>query len=105
MAPQSDRFFANIAPIAEYGDVFDQIVGVERDLIFGQRPLDSFVQAFAIGVGDERGPFVDAGEFGERFAGQGAEPYATTPAEFAALLAADVEKWGAVVSASGAKVD
>ncbi len=41
----------------------------------------------------------------ERFAAQGAEPYATSPAEFAGVLAADIEKWGAVVRASGAKVD
>jgi tripartite-type tricarboxylate transporter receptor subunit TctC len=41
----------------------------------------------------------------ERFAAQGAEPYATSPAEFKAILAADIEKWGAVVRASGAKVD
>ncbi len=44
-------------------------------------------------------------ETAERFAAQGAEPYATSPAEFAAVLAGDIEKWGAVVRASGAKVD
>ena len=41
----------------------------------------------------------------ERFSAQGADPYATTPAQFGAVLAADVEKWSAVVRASGARVD
>jgi len=41
----------------------------------------------------------------KRFTAQGAEPYATSPEEFAALLRADVAKWGEVVRASGASVD
>jgi tripartite-type tricarboxylate transporter receptor subunit TctC len=40
-----------------------------------------------------------------RFAGQGAVPLATTPAEFAALLKQDIEKWAVVVKDSGAKID
>ena len=41
----------------------------------------------------------------ERFTGQGAEPLITTPEQFLALLQVDVEKWGKVVKASGAKLD
>jgi tripartite-type tricarboxylate transporter receptor subunit TctC len=41
----------------------------------------------------------------DRFAAQGAEPYLTTPQEFAAVLKADIAKWGQVVKASGASVD
>ena len=41
----------------------------------------------------------------DRFAAQGADPHPTSTAEFAATLASDIEKWGAVVRASGATVD
>ena len=41
----------------------------------------------------------------ERFAAQGAEAYATSPAQFAEVLKADIVKWGQVVKASGATVD
>jgi len=40
-----------------------------------------------------------------RFAGQGAVPLASSPAEFAALLKQDIEKWAVVVKDSGAKID
>lgn len=41
----------------------------------------------------------------ERLLAQGAIPSGNTPAEFAALIDAEIKKWGAVVKASGAKVD
>jgi tripartite-type tricarboxylate transporter receptor subunit TctC len=40
-----------------------------------------------------------------RFAGQGAVPLETSPAEFTALLKQDIEKWAKVVKDSGAKID
>ena len=41
----------------------------------------------------------------EKFMAQGAEPYATDPKQFAAVLHADIAKWSQVVKASGASVD
>ena len=41
----------------------------------------------------------------EKFMAQGAEPYVTDPAQFAAVLHADIAKWSQVVKASGASVD
>ena len=44
-------------------------------------------------------------EIAGSLAAQGAEPFPTTPDEFAAILKADLAKWGNVVKASGASVD
>jgi tripartite-type tricarboxylate transporter receptor subunit TctC len=41
----------------------------------------------------------------ERLQGQGIEPIANSPAQFAALLRAELPKWARVVKMSGAKVD
>jgi tripartite-type tricarboxylate transporter receptor subunit TctC len=48
---------------------------------------------------------VKSKEVTDKFAAQGAEPYLTDPQEFAAVLKADIAKWGKVVKASGASVD
>lgn len=44
-------------------------------------------------------------EVADKFLGQGAETYLTSPQEFADVLKADMAKWGKVVKASGASVD
>jgi tripartite-type tricarboxylate transporter receptor subunit TctC len=44
-------------------------------------------------------------EVRERLAAEGAEVQTTTPEELAAFVRAEIRKWGAVVKASGAKVD
>jgi len=36
---------------------------------------------------------------------QGLEPAGTTPPQFAAFIAGEVERWGQVAKASGAKLD
>jgi tripartite-type tricarboxylate transporter receptor subunit TctC len=41
----------------------------------------------------------------ERFSGQGAEPYITTPEQFNEIARNDVAKWAVVVKESGATVD
>ena len=44
-------------------------------------------------------------ELRERIRGQYFEPYTSTPEEFTAVLKTDLEKWGKIVRASGARVD
>jgi tripartite-type tricarboxylate transporter receptor subunit TctC len=44
-------------------------------------------------------------DIAEKFLAQGAEPFATTPSEFAAIVSDDLELWARVVRESGAKVD
>ena len=39
------------------------------------------------------------------FAAQGAEPLVTTPAQFGAIIAADVSLWSRIVRETGATVD
>ena len=41
----------------------------------------------------------------EKFAGAGAEPYATTPEQVSRVLQEDIQKWSQVVKTSGAKID
>ena len=41
----------------------------------------------------------------DKFAALGAEPFESTPQEFAAMLKSDIQKWAAVVKSSGATAD
>jgi tripartite-type tricarboxylate transporter receptor subunit TctC len=44
-------------------------------------------------------------EVTEKFKSQGADPFASSPAEFAAILKADLATWSQVVKTSGAQID
>ena len=44
-------------------------------------------------------------EVTEKFSAQGAEPYESSPEQFAALVRTDIAKWSKVVKESGATVD
>ena len=44
-------------------------------------------------------------EVRERVRGQYFDPYTSTPEEFAAVIKTDLEKWGKIVRASGARID
>ncbi len=56
-------------------------------------------------LNDETGKILDEPETRERFAGDGIEPMKSSPAEFAAFLARDVERWAKVVKATGLRAD
>jgi tripartite-type tricarboxylate transporter receptor subunit TctC len=48
---------------------------------------------------------LDAPDLRERMAGLGVEIIGSTPADFAAFIAADIAKWGPVVRQAGARID
>jgi len=48
---------------------------------------------------------MDTPRFAQQFLNIGADPASTTPEDFAALIKADIEKWGKVVKAAGIAVD
>jgi tripartite-type tricarboxylate transporter receptor subunit TctC len=53
----------------------------------------------------ELGRALRAPDLRDRLAQQGADPIVDTPAQFSEHIRREIAKWGAVVRASGAKVD
>ncbi len=92
--------FSNIPTIAEAG-YKDFDVNPWFGLFAPVKVPASIIQKINADVND----VVKSKDVSDRFAAQGAEPYLTTPQEFAAILRADIDKWGKVVKASGASVD
>jgi tripartite-type tricarboxylate transporter receptor subunit TctC len=56
-------------------------------------------------IQQETAKALNSPEIKEKLLAQGAIPSGNTPAQFAALIDAEIKKWAAVVKASGAKVD
>ena len=56
-------------------------------------------------LSDEAAKILDESDTRERFAGDGIEPLKSTPDEFAAFLARDIERWSKVVKATGLHAD
>jgi tripartite-type tricarboxylate transporter receptor subunit TctC len=54
---------------------------------------------------DEAAKALAAPDMHEKLAAQGAEAVGSTPEEFRAYIRAEIEKWGKVIRASGARVD
>ncbi|MDO8769663.1 MAG: tripartite tricarboxylate transporter substrate binding protein [Burkholderiaceae bacterium] len=92
--------FSNIPTIAEAG-YKDFDVNPWFGLFAPAKVPVNIIQKINTDVND----VMKSKEVADRFAAQGAEPYQTTPQEFAAILKADIDKWGKVVKASGASVD
>ena len=92
--------FSNIPTIAEAG-YKDFDVNPWFGLFAPARVPAGIVQKINADVNE----VVKSRDVVDKFAAQGAEPYLTTPQEFAAVLKADIDKWGRVVKASGASMD
>ena len=56
-------------------------------------------------INEDVGALLATKDVVDAFSAQGAEPYRTTPSEFASVLRGDIDKWAVVVRESGAKVD
>lgn len=48
---------------------------------------------------------LDMPDIKERLAGDGAEPFSSTPNEFATLIKTEIVKWAEVVKKSGVAID
>jgi tripartite-type tricarboxylate transporter receptor subunit TctC len=48
---------------------------------------------------------LQAADVREKFASQGVDPVSSTPEQFAAFMKSELDKWGKVVKASGARID
>ena len=62
-------------------------------------------RAIVTRLSDEVAKILDEPETRERFAGDGIETLKSSPAEFAAFLARDIERWAKVVKATGLQAD
>lgn len=92
--------FSNIPTIAEAG-YKDFDVNPWFGLFAPAKVPANIIQKINADVND----VVKSKDVTDKFAAQGAEPYLTTPQEFAAVLKADIAKWSQVVKSSGASVD
>lgn len=92
--------FANIPTVAEAG-----FKDFDVNPWFGLFAPARVPAAVIAKINADVNEVLKAREVVEKFAAQGAEPYLTTPQQFAAVLQADIAKWSEVVKASGASVD
>ncbi|ARP96771.1 Bug family tripartite tricarboxylate transporter substrate binding protein [Bordetella genomosp. 13] len=94
------RSFADVPTIAEAG-----FKDFDVNPWFGLMAPKRTPPALVARINRDVNELLRTTEVADSFAAQGAEPYVTTPQQFAEVLKHDVAKWSAVVKASGASVD
>ena len=99
-SPKRSAALPNVPTIAESG-----LQGFAVAPWFGLLAPAGTPAAIVARINDDVGTLMSTKEVIDAFAAQGAEPFRTTSAEFAALLRSDIDKWAVVVRESGAKVD
>ncbi len=85
--------------------VAETLPGFESDQWWGFYGPGGLPQAIVMKLNSESNKVLRSPEIKQRFAADGALPRWGTPAEFAAYLKADFDRWGAVVKAAGIKAE
>ena len=87
------------------GDIAKSLAGFEASSWFGLLAPAGTAVGTINRIQQEVAKALNSPEIKEKLVAQGAIPSGNTPAQFAALIAAEHQKWAEVVKASGAKVD
>jgi tripartite-type tricarboxylate transporter receptor subunit TctC len=98
--PRRSPLLPEVPTIAEAG-----VPGYEVYAAFGVLAPGGTPTAVVHRLRDEIAKVIRTREMQDILAAQGAEPIGDTPEQFAASLKAEIDKWAAVVKASGAQVD
>ena len=94
--PQRVQALPTVSPVAEAG-----VPGYSAIQWYGQLAPAGTPPAIVARLNAEAIRSLRSDEMKERLAVDGAEPQGSTPEEFAALVASELEKWGRVTHAAG----
>lgn len=97
---QRSAFFPELPTMAEAG-----VPGYEFSTWYGLLVPAGTPRAIIEKLNAETGKILRSPALKDQFAAQGLDPTPSSPAEFGAYLKSEVEKWGKVVKASGARAD
>ncbi|MEA3193935.1 MAG: hypothetical protein QOD26_2268 [Betaproteobacteria bacterium] len=91
--------------VSKYPVVADTVPGVSALSMVGIVAPSGLKDEFIKKISSDISSAIRSSDLTQRMKQLGMEPVGSTPAEFDALIRAEMEKWGRVVKASGAKAD
>jgi tripartite-type tricarboxylate transporter receptor subunit TctC len=91
--------------VSKYPVVAETVPGVSALSLVGIVAPSGLKEEFLRKIAGDIASAVKSSDLTERMKQLGMEPVGSTPQEFDALIRAEMEKWGKVVKASGAKAD